>query len=236
MTRATATYPRIHVVGDSFTAGLYATTGNDYRSLLYDALVAVDADNASVVWFKGGVSGGLMQDAAASASDLQGFFRPEYHPDFIILALGQNDLTAGRTSGELETDTQTCLDYVQANCDAFVFVVAVPMQPSWRGGVSELLATAYNNVLRAEAEARGWAYLDGWARCLTAAGISGAGDVGAAEATAEDGYHPNNTGHQQLLDALWADLLPFIGQALRRVTASRSLASGRAAASGRATA
>lgn len=232
MTRANLTYPRIHVVGDSFTAGLYATAGNGYRDLLYTTLQGVDADNGSVTWFKGGVSGGKMQDAA-TGTNLIGFFRPEYQPEFMILLLGQNDLTAGRTTTEFRADTETCLDYVRDNCDAYVFVVAVPMQPSWRGNATELTANAYNAILKEEAEARGWMYLDGWARCLTLAGIASTGDVAASEATVEDDYHPNNTGHQQLHDALWADLLPHFGNALRRQTTSRTLASGRSVASGR---
>ena len=234
MTRPSISYPRIGLVGDSFTAGLYATEGNEFRALLLPTLQAENSAHGAEQWYKGGVSGGKMQDAAAN---LSGFFQLSLQPQIVVLLLGQNDVGGGRTEEEFRADTETCMDYVINNSKAALLVVAIPFQIGWKSSASASgnKARAFNVILSEEAAARNCRYLDRWADCMTTNGISGSGDVSASEATDEDGYHPNNTGHQELHDALWADLQPLIVSALRRgaigrSSASRSEASGRAAA------
>lgn len=235
MTRPTIKYKRIGIVGDSFTAGLYATAGNDFKSLLLTTLQSEDSDHGSIQYYKGGVSGGLMEDAA---NNLSGFFQLSKRAQIIIMPLGQNDISGARTGTQFRADTETCMDYVLNNSNAALLVVAIPFQISWKssGSGSGATARAFNTILKEEATARGFHYLPSWADAMTAAGISQSGDIAGGQATTEDGYHPNNTGHQQLHDALWVDLSPLIVSALRRGATGRSEAAGRTEAVGRAAA
>jgi lysophospholipase L1-like esterase len=137
-------------------------------------------------------------------SNLAAALAASLNPQLIIMALGQNDVTGGVAAAAFRAAAQQVLNYAVNTMHVPIVVVAIPLQPTWTG-TTEAKALEFNTILREEAVARGMPYVAGWARCLTSAGISQAGDV-PAQATASDGYHPNNTGHQQLHDALWAEM------------------------------
>ncbi len=220
-------YRYIHITGDSFTGGLYATAGDKYRELLETAVKTLNAGNAEE-FDQFAVTGGRMADQPSQLSTVF----PDC--DVLILALGQNDLTGGRTEAQFEADTATCLEYVRDNRDCVTLVVAVPLQPSWWPTATGTKAQTFCDILEAQAGAYGARYGRRWRNALKTTGLSTAADVTAGEATAADGYHPNNTGHLQLFEAIWADLEPLMSRAWRRApTASRSAAVGRAQAVGR---
>lgn len=229
MSRDYPAYPRIQVTGDSFSGGLYATPGNSYRELLLPRLQSVNPLNASVLWQSYAITGGRMADQALVPS----VAFPDC--DLLFVQLGQNDLA--RTAEQFLADTRTCFNYI-GTLKCAVIVIAIPFQPGWWGQVTGTKALAFNAILEYEALVRGFKWAGRWQEALTPAGQSSAGDVIAASATAADGYHPNNGGHLQLLNALWLDVEPMLKQALRRpasathadVSGTRTEATGRTAA------
>jgi lysophospholipase L1-like esterase len=217
MARTYPAYPRVHFVGDSFTVGLYATSNHEYRTLIKASLQALNPLTGSEAWTLIAADGAKMSDQAA---DTYGVFgRVRY--DLLILAMGQNDINAGHSTAQFRSDTETCLNYVADNTTAQAIVVAVPFQPGWFGTVYAQFGDAYNAILQEEALERGFYYADSWKQCLTPAGLSAPPDV-PVSASASDFYHPNNTGHLQLHNALWKDILPLVSGALRFETDSRT--------------
>lgn len=223
-------YLRIQVTGDSFSGGLYATAGNSYRELLLPRLQGVNSLNAATLWQSYAITGGRMADQALVPS----IAFPEC--DLLIVALGQNDLP--RTADQFLADTRTCFNYIAGTLKCSVIIVAIPFQPGWWGQATGTKALAFNAILKYEAEVRGFKWAGRWQEALTPAGQSASGDVSAASASAADGYHPNNTGHLQLVNALWLDIEPMVKHALRRPASATHItaAGSRAAASGRAAA
>lgn len=235
--RTVPAYKRVHILGDSYTQGLYATAGNEYRALLLTSLQSVNALNATEIWSKSSVVGGKLVD---QLGNLPGAWLYLNRPHLCFLALGQND-RGGPTPVDESTfrgAARDVMDYVVNFLPSYavLIVVAVPFQPTWPGTINGTYAAIYNRILREEAEDRGFWFAPNWDDAQTPAGISSAADVIAGEATTADGYHPNNTGHQQLHDALWGDIGGLVSRALRRKTNARAQATGRAAASGRAAA
>ena len=194
-------YGSIHILGDSFSGGVYATAGHTYRELLLVSMQAVNAGLGATSWSSHAITGGKL---TGQLSDIPGALGVFYDPDLVILAMGQNDVTAAETSADFRSAAEQILDYAINTMAIPIIVVAIPLQPTWTGATLTR-ALEFNAILEEEAGTRGMPYLAGWADCLTAGGLSQSGDV-PLEATAYDGYHPNNTGHQQLHDALWAEL------------------------------
>lgn len=224
---------RIHFVGDSFTVGMYATAGNSYRDKLLVTLQSINPLYGSERWSNIAADGARVSQ---QVSQLFGVFRPDYDAHVIIFALGQNDSnTPPRTNEQFRQDVQLCFDYVKANTRSFMIVLAIPFQPTWTGTSRAAVCDEYNNILMEEALLRDFYYAPSWRSALLPSGISQSGDVTAANASNTDGYHPNNTGHTQLYNALWKDISGVLTRAMRRST-TRSVASGRTSATGRGTA
>lgn len=229
MSRNHPAYPRIQITGDSFSGGLYATAGNSYRELLFPLLQGINYLNGTTLWQSWAITGGRMADQALIPS----VAFPDC--DLLFVQLGQNDLA--RTTDQFLADTRTCFNYI-GTLKCAVIVIAIPFQPGWWGQAYGTKALAFNAILEFEALIRGFKWAGRWQEALTPAGISSSGDVIAASATAADGYHPNNAGHLQLLNALWLDVEPMLKQALRRpasaihvdVSGTRTEATGRTAA------
>lgn len=198
-------YGSIHILGDSFSGGLYATAGHAYRDLLLTSLQGVNAGMGATSWSSHAITGGKL---VTQTSDLPGALGVFYDPDLILLAMGQNDVTAAETSANFRSAAEQVLDYAQGTMQVPILVVAIPFQPGW-AGATLTRAQAFNAILQEEATERNIPYLPSWEDALTSDGLSQAGDV-PDEATAGDSYHPNNFGHRQLHDALWADFEPYL--------------------------
>lgn len=215
MTRPAPIYPRIHMVGDSFTTGLYATAGNEYRTILRSYIQAANPLHASEAWTLIAAAGALMSEQTVALSGVFGAVG-NLNYDLLILAIGQNDGGAGHTAEQFRADTVICLDYIQANYPlAQVLVMAIPINPwAYKTTLGDLW-NSYNEVLREEAAVRDYWFSDRWAQALSKANLSAPADV-PLQATAADTYHPNNGGHLALANAMWADLSVILGQAPRR--------------------
>lgn len=226
--RTAPAYPAIHITGDSFTGGLYATTGNNYRTLLQPLLQGANAANAGS-YTQWAITGGKMADQVGS----EAVVFPACN--LLIVALGQNDVPS-RSVEQFQADTISCFSYIATYLTCAVIVVAIPFGPYWHGTATGAKGLQFNAVLKAQAESRGFYWAPSWEIALTWAGIAQASDV-PLQATAADSYHPNNFGHQQLLAALWKDAQPLVSRAMRRpASAGHSQASGRSQATGRVTA
>lgn len=224
---------RIHLVGDSFTVGYYATAGNAYRDRLLVTLQTLNPHYGSELYDQIAADGAKVSQ---QVGNLWGVFRPDRDPQVIIFALGQNDSSGTpRTQTQFQGDVQVCFDYVQSTTRAGMIVLAVPRQPGvWQGTTRGAAVDGYDVTLQTEAESRGFFYAPRWDMCLTMPGISQPVDVASGNATTGDGYHPNNFGHSQLHDALWKDIQGVITRAMRRqcsrTQVSYSQAIGRVAA------
>lgn len=224
---------RIHFVGDSFTVGMYATAGNSYREKLLATLQSINPLYGSERWSNIAADGARVSQ---QVTQLPGVFRPDYDAHVIIFALGQNDSnTPPRTPEQFRQDVQACFDYVKNNTRSHMIVLAIPFQPAWTGSSRAAVCDGYNQILMEEALLRNFGYAPSWRSALLASGVSQSGDVNAANASNADGYHPNNTGHTQLYNALWRDISGVLTRAMRRPV-TRSVASGRSSATGRGTA
>lgn len=198
-------YTKIHILGDSFSGGLFATTGNSYREKLKVTMQALEPQLGSASYTSWAITGGKLVD---QTSDLAGALGVVFNPDLLVLCMGQNDVTAAVANAAFQTAVQQTLDYALNVMFRPIFVNAIPHQPGWVGTI-KTRATSFNTILSTEAAARSMPYMPSWTSCLNAAGLSQAGDV-PLQATAADGYHPNNTGHQQLHNAIWTDMQPLL--------------------------
>lgn len=229
MARLSPSYQRIHFIGDSFTVGLYGTPGNTYRERLLVGLQGLNAETGTEAYVVYAGSGAKLVDQVAVARFVVRAFN---HPDLIILAMGQNDFTGGISLIDFENGVNGLLDYIKDNATCPCIVVALPFQPHWPTTGASTVARQYNDILKTGAEARNFLYASRWETALTEAGRSVGADV-PLNATAWDGFHPNNTGHLQLYNALWADVGVRLSGAMHRKASGRAAASGRTAASSR---
>lgn len=222
-------YRTIHILGDSFSVGLYATAGNSYRDKLLVSLQALNPSNASSNYSVAAVTGARLVD---QVSDLAGALGARLgRPDLILIAIGQNDtnLGTGITAEMFRSAAETVIDYAVTTLRTPVIVSALPQSPWADHGERTQRMAQFSEILRETAESRGQHYLRGWAHAMSIAGMSRLSDV-PDNATAYDGYHPNNDGHQELHDALWAELEPLLRQSLHVGSGTRAAAGPRAEA------
>ncbi len=119
----------------------------------------------------------------------------EGDPDLVTIFTGGNDLVGGVSVEDFETDLGTLLSTIREDTSAFIVIATLPditkaerfvEEPD--GDVTLLRLNSFNSAIVRQAANYRASVVD--LRNF---------DVGA-NVTAEDGYHPNNEGHQILAD------------------------------------
>jgi lysophospholipase L1-like esterase len=150
---------RYLALGDSFTIGTGSTPAQAFPARLVDRWRAT---GCSLALENVAVNGYTTDDLIATELPSLGSF----HPTFVTIAIGANDIVRGRSIGAYRTNVRRILDAAKASGAR---VVVLP-QPDWSRspsaapfGTQPELADAigrFNAVLAAEARAKGAEWID----------------------------------------------------------------------------
>ena len=190
---------RYLALGDSYTIG----TGASDISCSWPSIVHMSLARAT------GREVQLMNPAVNGFTTLDVIQRElrhieEYHPDFVTVLIGVNDLVQGRNLEEYRGALATIYDRIAALKLAQGRAVAISI-PSWsyvpeakRFGGSDLvqeLTSDFNAVARKEAAARGFSWVD-------ISEVSGSA-IGTPGWIASDDLHPGDIQYAAWADVIW---------------------------------
>lgn len=189
---------RYLALGDSFTAGTGSSPEEAFPARLAQALRAGGTD---VVLENAAVNGYTSADVLSREVPLLASF----HPTYVTLAVGANDIVRGHDAVEYRTNVHAIVAAVIAAGVPPRNLVGLP-QPEWpRSPVGErfdatvTLVRSYDAILREEIEAVGgrWAALEALQE-----------DEASAGAWARDDLHPDADCHAAWARALARDAAP----------------------------
>jgi lysophospholipase L1-like esterase len=190
---------RYLALGDSYTIG----TGASDISCSWPSIVHISLARAT------GREVQLMNPAVNGFTTLDVIQRElrhieEYHPDFVTVLIGVNDLVQGRNLEEYRGALATIYDRIAALKLAQGRAVAISI-PSWsyvpeakRFGGSDLvqeLTSDFNAVAQKEAEARGFSWVD--------IGEVSASAIGTPGWIASDDLHPGDVQYAAWAEVIW---------------------------------
>lgn len=173
-------------VGDSLTGGLYATNGHGFAYMVADALpLQMQVTRAT----------GIDEAIAALPADLA-----EYNPELVTIEIGINNVGKGMDGDTFRTRYGTLANILRDAGAQRVIACTVPWTGQITGTVSYTRTVEYNDVIATVMPAFGYEVADCW-------GVTfGRYDY----LSTIDGFHPNDTGHRAIADAVLRVVLPSV--------------------------
>ena len=187
-TVAAAAPPRVLVLGDSLSASFGTALDQGWVSLLKQR---IDAEGLPHQVVNASISG----DTTAGGRSRLPALLAEHTPSVVVIELGANDGLRGFPPKRIAGALTALVEQAQA-ADARVLVVGVRLPPNYGSAYAEQFQQLYVEV----AEDTGAALVP---RLL--AGVAEDRDLMLA-----DGLHPTAAAQPQLLENVWAQLLPLL--------------------------
>lgn len=187
-TVAAAAPPRVLVLGDSLSASFGTSLDQGWVSLLKQR---IDAEGLPHQVVNASISG----DTTAGGRSRLPALLAEHTPSVVVIELGANDGLRGFPPKRIAGALTALVEQAQA-ADARVLVVGVRLPPNYGSAYAEQFQQLYVEV----AEDTGAALVP---RLL--AGVAEDRDLMLA-----DGLHPTAAAQPQLLENVWAQLLPLL--------------------------
>jgi lysophospholipase L1-like esterase len=194
---ASTTALKLMPLGDSITWGVGSSTGNGYRSALYNEL----SSDGHPVDFVGSLRGGNMSDPDNEGhsgwridqiAGIADSVLATYHPTVVTLEIGTNDLNGNYQVSTATTRLKSLVDQITRDVpNATVLVASLIVSTS---GTEERYRAAYNQAI------------PGIVQSEQAAGKH-VGYVNMSALTASDlsdALHPNDNGYRKMADAFHA--------------------------------
>lgn len=188
-------YGRVAFQGDSFAAGLYATS--EAATWRAQVMAWLREANESIAEDFVSETGARMTGADAATNAAREV--ADYGPDLVIVALGINDAYGGVDNATFEDATRRVLD---AYAGRRVLVVGIYWTGEQAGDPYYVRADALNGILKRQAQAHGYGFVDMWmmtqgcSRCLSTPDVASAFPPGYRG----DGFHYGDAGHRAIYE------------------------------------
>lgn len=194
-------YRRVAFQGDSFTAGLYASSvQTTWRAQLVDWLREANSDiQDDFVVTGAGMTGARMTSADAATQAAQEVATND--PDLVVVALGINDVYGGVDDATFEDATRRVLD---AYAGRRVVVVGIYWTGEQAGNWDYARAESLNAILERQAVQRGYRFVDMWTLTQGHSEYLSSPDAASVfpPGYRGDGFHYGDAGHRAIYEIL----------------------------------